>query len=228
MFFSRITVRPDAGRAGAFWSAFRSSYSLHKAVWGLFGDHPDRERDFLYQVTEGAGPPVVYALSARPLAEGSELWQAESKPFAPRLCAGMLLGFQLRANPVVTRRPETPDPNPKKRKRHDVVMEAKYRLKTKGVARGEWPTEAELVQEASGRWLGERAEKGGFRVESVRADSYRQHEFWKKGGSPVRLSTVDFAGVLEVVDPIRFVEQLRDGIGPAKGFGCGLMLIRRV
>jgi CRISPR system Cascade subunit CasE len=187
-------------------------------VWGLFGDHPDRERDFLYQVTEGAGPPVVYALSARPPAEENELWSAQSKPFAPILDAGTRLGFLLRANPVRTRAG----------KRHDVVMEEKHRLKLQAVPRAEWPLEAELMQAAAGRWLEERSEKSGFRVESVRADAYRQHEFRKGGGKTIRLSTVDFTGVLRVVDPTRFGEQLRQGFGPAKGFGCGLMLIRRV
>jgi CRISPR system Cascade subunit CasE len=42
----------------------------------------------------------------------------------------------------------------------------------------------------------------------------------------VRLSTLDFDGLLTVADPGRFGELLFSGLGPAKGFGCGLMLIK--
>jgi CRISPR system Cascade subunit CasE len=108
-------------------------------------------------------------------------------------------------------------------------MEEKQRLKAGGVLRAEWPLEAELVQEAGGAWVRARSEKAGFRVHAVRADGYRQHQFFKRGGGPaVRLSTMDFTGILEVVDSaVFFREALCRGFGPAKGFGCGLMLIRR-
>jgi len=219
MFFSRITLRSDASKSRQFWGAFRSPYSLHQAIWRLFGDRPDSERDFLYHVKEAAGPPVVYALSVRRPSESSELWQTETKSFAPKLQTGMRLGFFLRANPVRTR----------ESKRHDVVMEEKHRLKTRGGPRADWPQEADLVQEAGARWLTERATKAGIRIETVRADGYRQHEFLKGGnGRPVRLSTVDFTGVLEVINPTIFQEALCHGFGPAKGFGCGLMLVRRI
>ena len=41
-------------------------------------------------------------------------------------------------------------------------------------------------------------------------------------------SSVDFEGEIEVTDTELFTKALFDGIGPAKGFGCGLMLVRRV
>ncbi|MEW6220903.1 MAG: type I-E CRISPR-associated protein Cas6/Cse3/CasE [Thermodesulfobacteriota bacterium] len=218
MFFSRITLHDDARGAGDFHQAFRSGYGLHQAVWQLFADHADRERDFLYHMQAASGPPVVYALSRRrPLA--SRLWQAETMAFAPKLNQGMRLGFFLRANPVRTR----------EGKRHDVVMEEKHRLKTQGMPRQKWPLEAELVQEAGEKWLSARAEKAGFRLHAVRADGYRQHEFRKPAGrQPVRFSSIDFAGLLEVVDTeIFWQEALCRGLGPAKGFGCGLLLVRR-
>ena len=37
-----------------------------------------------------------------------------------------------------------------------------------------------------------------------------------------------FEGILRVDDPDALVKVLEDGIGPAKGFGCGLMLVRRI
>jgi CRISPR system Cascade subunit CasE len=217
MFFSRIAIREDAANSGRFWGAFRSPYSVHQAIWSLFGDRPDRERDFLYHVKESTGPPVVYALSAREPTNSAGLWSVQAVDFAPKLHEGMRLGFLLRANPVRTR----------EGKRHDVIMEEKHRLKA--MPRAGWPFEAELVQEAGATWLAARSEKAGFRVHAVRADGYRQHDFSKQGDSRrVRFSTVDFTGILEILDPTCFFrEALCRGIGHAKGFGCGMILIRR-
>jgi CRISPR system Cascade subunit CasE len=217
MFFSRISIQEAAASSGRFWSAFRSPYTLHQAIWSLFGDRTDRERDFLYHLKETSGPPVVYALSAREPSNTDELWRVQAIDFAPKLHEGMRLGFLLRANPVRTR----------EGKRHDVIMEEKHRLKA--VPRSGWPLEAEIVQEAGATWLAARSEKAGFRIHAVRADAYRQHDFSKQGDSRrVRFSTVDFTGLLEILDPTCFFrEALSRGIGHAKGFGCGMILIRR-
>lgn len=219
MFFSRISIREDAASSDRFWSAFRSPYSVHQAIWNLFAGRSDRERDFLYHVKETSTPPVVYALSARQPAISDDLWSVEAIDFAPKLLEGMRLGFLLRANPVRTRAG----------KRHDVIMEEKHRLRARNVPRADWPIEAELVQEAGTAWLSARSEKAGFRIHAVRADGYRQHDFSKPGdGRRVRFSTVDFTGLLEVRDPASFFgEALCRGIGHAKGFGCGMILIRR-
>ncbi|WP_429886418.1 type I-E CRISPR-associated protein Cas6/Cse3/CasE [Geoalkalibacter halelectricus] len=59
------------------------------------------------------------------------------------------------------------------------------------------------------------------------AEGYRWHALPKKGKS-AGFSSVDFEGEIEVVDAELFSRALYEGIGPAKGFGCGLMLVRRV
>lgn len=219
MYFSKISLRDDAPGSKMFWSAFRSEYSLHQAVWELFGDRADRKRDFLYHLKEGGGPPTIYALSIRLPADPSGMWDLETKTFDPKLHAGMQLGFLLRANPVRTR----------EGKRHDVVMEEKYKLKMQKLPKGDWPLEAELIQVAGAKWLEARSEKAGFRIHNVRADGYRQHKLFKSGaGRPVCISTLDFTGVLEVTNPACFREAVSRGFGPAKGFGCGMMLIRKV
>jgi CRISPR system Cascade subunit CasE len=89
----------------------------------------------------------------------------------------------------------------------------------------------QLVQDSCVPWLQARAESNGFSVapELVTVDGYQQHESYaKQQKRPVRYSTVDFQGILTVTDPERFRTALFSGIGKAKAFGCGLMLIRRV
>jgi len=84
-------------------------------------------------------------------------------------------------------------------------------------------------------WLTRKAPENGFRIArdegkdilQFQAEGYRWHHLNKKGKN-AGFSSVDFEGVLNVVDPEIFVRKcLFGGIGPAKAFGCGLMLVRR-
>jgi CRISPR system Cascade subunit CasE len=52
--------------------------------------------------------------------------------------------------------------------------------------------------------------------------------YFRKGNRGGKLLTVTFEGVLRVSDPARMAELLWNGIGHAKAFGCGLLLVRRV
>ncbi len=219
MFLSKISVSPEAVGRRTVWHTFQSNYRLHQAVWDLFADSPDRRRDFLYRVDQDGPRPRIYSLSERQPQDETGLWRLETKPFAPVLHAGDLLDFSLRANPIVTRNG----------KRHDVVMDAKRELQNDGVPREQWPPLATLAQERGGRWLARRAEPWGFRVDaaSFRVDRHEIQEFRKPTGRKVRLATCDFQGVLEVAEPERFLATLAHGLGPAKGFGCGLMLCKR-
>lgn len=114
---------------------------------------------------------------------------------------------------------------------HDVVMDLKHRTGYKDKASSDRPPLAELVQEAGLEWLQKRAERHGFLVQAdaVRVEGYLQHRAFKQGGKkPIRYSTLDFAGLLTIDDAKLFQQALLHGIGPAKAFGCGLLLVRRV
>ncbi|MHC1626960.1 MAG: type I-E CRISPR-associated protein Cas6/Cse3/CasE [Methanoculleaceae archaeon] len=229
MYFSRLTMRPDASKSPEFWRIASGPYQIHQMVWDLFVHPEHTERDFLYRVDRQKGSPVVYVISSRePVYQGG-VWKLESKPFNPVIRPGQRLLFSLRANPVVSRRLE-PDGEGKRRQvRHDVVMDAKKRLQEEsGNSRFRM---ADLVQQEGARWLRSRADKHGFSIDegAVRADAYRQIRFRKgKSKNTVSISTIDFTGILDVTDPNLFLESLESGIGPAKGFGCGMMMVRRV
>jgi len=90
------------------------------------------------------------------------------------------------------------------------------------------------------KWLTDKGCKNGFelvRGENLdgndeksplkfQAGSYRWHAMPKKGKS-AGFSSVDFDGKLRVTDPELFQTMLFNGVGPAKAFGCGLMLVGR-
>jgi CRISPR system Cascade subunit CasE len=115
--------------------------------------------------------------------------------------------------------------------RHDVVMDLKHRQQYKGRPVTERPAMAQLIQEAGVRWLASRAERYGFSFDQggVSIEGYTQHVSRKrKQKSPIRYSTLDVSGLLTVRDVGQFQHSLNNGIGPAKAFGCGLMLVRKV
>jgi CRISPR system Cascade subunit CasE len=94
------------------------------------------------------------------------------------------------------------------------------------------PHVSELIQEAGFAWLKGCADEKGFSVNDtdVRVDGYNKQKFFKgKRTKPITFNTLDFNGILTVTEPTTFIkESLYKGIGPAKAFGCGLMLVRRV
>lgn len=51
--------------------------------------------------------------------------------------------------------------------------------------------------------------------------------YFRKGNRGGKLVTVTFEGVLNVTDPAHLIRLLENGVGPAKAFGCGLLLVRR-
>jgi len=223
MLLSRIELRPEAAGSSAFWARVESVYDVHRVVWQWFTDSPGRKRDFLYR-QEGEGTSVrFYTLSDREPKDPDGLWNIESKAFSPRFVSGDRLEFSLRANP--TRRSAH---GSGKGKRHDVVMDAKRRPRE--IAEDKEGPGADLIQSECFRWLEAKAMLSGFALQpgDVDVEGYRQPRFQRQPGAlPVQVTTVELRGCLTVTEPGRFVEALRQGIGPAKGFGCGLMLVRR-
>jgi CRISPR system Cascade subunit CasE len=218
MYFSRVTLDERAEPTDSVLRALGSGYGLHQAIWDLFSDGPERRRDFLYHVESRTGPPTILTLSAREPRANDSGWRVHIKPYEPRFRLGSRLSFLLRANPIRTREGH----------RHDVVMDEKCRLRRSSIVGGPMPSEADLVQTTCSDWLSRRASGLGFRLLTARADAYRQVELRRVRTTPIRFSTVDIAGSLEVMDPDLFLQRaVFEGIGPAKGFGCGLVLLRR-
>ncbi len=225
MFFSKLMLNRDAAISGRFRDLVTGPYQVHEMIWNLFADHPERRRDFLYRADLTGKEPVVYTLSSRkPIYDGN-MWSVEYKPFHPVLKAGDQLHFRVRVNPVVTKTEPHPD-RKRIRHRHDVIMDAKRRLKEANVPF----SMSDLVQQESVRWLNLRGEHGGYRLceDRVIAGGYHTMQFshGNKKNS-ISISVVDCDGVLQVTDPDLFLQMLYNGLGPAKGFGCGLMMIKR-
>jgi len=224
-YFSRVTL--NLGRAKPEQLAALACgdrYREHQALWRLFASDPDAERDFLFRRNEHNQALSYYVVSKRPPEDHDGIWSIESKDYAPKIRAGERFAFSLRANPVIRRKGEDG-----KSKRHDVVMDLKRQCGYQSQSRAERKAEGELIQIAGSKWLQSRAEKHGFSVseKAIRIEGYHQHRS-SRAGRQITFSTLDITGVLRVESPGLFTQALQAGIGPAKAFGCGLMLVRRL
>ena len=240
----RAVLAPDDSARGA---------TAHHMVWHLFGDVPERRRDFLWREAE---PGLFYLLSARAPEDRRELFDLDPpKPFAPRLAAGDRLAFVLRANATVARKSS---PSDARGRRCDVVMDAIY--ESPGRARA--AARARVLAPMARRWLTTQGDAQGFVLverprepawgdfdghvagqaptsdsitdaaarddeRAVRVLGYHTLRIGRGGSAPMRVGVLDMEGVLEVRDPERFTAALCTGFGRARAFGCGLMLVRR-
>lgn len=228
MYFSLITPAPGNER-DAIHQRLDGPYADHQWLWNWFPAEEGAPRDFLFRQQETDGTLRYYVVSRRPPLEKMGAWHAKTRDYVPQLSAGDRLQFELRANPTVRHGRDG------KSKRHDVVMEAKKKLLVEhGVTRwADWtgvekPSVEDVAQMACTAWLQRKAERMGFvpDPETLLIEGYQQHR--EKPDRMLSFSTVDLTGQLTVTDPEAFNLALLNGVGSAKAFGCGLLLVRRL
>lgn len=188
----------------------RGEYVMHQWLWKLFPG--GKERQFLYRREELQGAFRFFVLSQERPAE-SAIFDVQCRPFAPELSVGQILRFTLRANPTIC----------KAGKRHDLLMEAKRQVKTQPDSRDIWTYQ----QQAALEWLSRQGEQNGFSLREASVDAYRQQQIRReKSRQMIQFSSVDYAGVLVVNNPVLFLQRLVQGYGKSRAFGCGMMLIK--
>lgn len=101
----------------------------------------------------------------------------------------------------------------------------------------EWAIKARIDQ-ALETWMIKQGQRCGFELLSgadgmfkLQNSAYAWHGLQQKiskKGEKAGFSSVDFCGELQITDPEKFRQTLFNGLGRAKAFGCGLMMVRRV
>ena len=230
-YLSRITVPASAAVCEPDVMIAGNAYRDHRLMWKLFPDAPDAKRDFLFRAEQGAnGHLLYYLLSQRRPEAWHPVVRVESKPYRPELDTGEWVHFSLRANPVVARAKE----KGQRSQRHDVMMAAKTEAKAKGLPEGKIQ---EAMTGAALDWLTRRAAAWGLEidVDEVQVDAYVQHVLHSKGRR-MRFSSIDYQGMARVADGDRLAQALlgqpaaapHSSLGHALGFGCGLLLVKRL
>lgn len=220
-FLTKTTLAPAQHNVGALLTDAGRDDLGHRLVWTLFPSEPDERiaRNFLYRAIDERSFLVMSETLPR---NDHALWRIDDpKAYEPAPRVGERYGFILRANPVMAVRAQD-----RRSIRVDAVMHAKQAAR---IAKLPWGREEEEIAALDWLWKREAAIGVAFDHEGCHARDYRQHRIGgKKRTDPIRFSSVDYEGVLSVTDPERFTAALVNGIGKARAFGCGLMLIRRV
>ncbi|MEX1216493.1 type I-E CRISPR-associated protein Cas6/Cse3/CasE [Saccharospirillum sp.] len=214
---SQLTERANAGDA----------YAQHQLLWQLFASH--KNRDFLFRYEQSAQGLCYYVLSSSEPEQTVSGISLSCKPFKPKLSVGDVLAYNLRANP--TRMLKAAQEG-KRGQRVDVLMHAKHLAREAGEASDE--IEA-LQYQAARDWLTSSHRQNAMGVEFIsepEVTEYQQHQVRKASNGKghnglIQFSSVNFQGLLRVVEPSRLIDSLNQGIGRAKSMGCGLMMIRR-
>lgn len=206
MYLSRLTLDPQSRRTH---SELTYPYEMHRSLMKAFSFSEGKNNGrVLYQVDlkKHKENPVVYVVSEEEpqwykLRETIEyiIDVKIRKDYPPKLEINQNLYFRLRANPTVCRN-----------------------SKRKGLFR----------EEEQLNWLSHKAKVSGFKIIDVRridernttSKIHRQNNVTHQ----VNICLALFEGIIQVVDLVKFSNSLKVGIGPAKAFGCGLLLIKKI
>ncbi len=220
-------ARFDVEAETAYAEGIMDSYAWHKRLWErCFPDKPDAKRDFLTRIDQ--------------LENAFRLWMlSRTKPERPAWCSphGFALkeiaasflthryyAFDLRANPVKTIVQRGPNgetllrPNGKRKHGKRVPLVRPEELRTWLIHKGQ----VRCRDKDTGVDV-----PGGFCIvedKPLEISPMIESHFHKKGQSGYH-GGVQFRGILEVTDQERFVDSYHSGIGSAKGFGFGLLLL---
>ena len=191
-------------------------YDWHQRVWEIFPSRPKgNPRPFLFRVIEKNNGCELWVMCREeptmPKWMTSDNWKVSAVgdgfPFHRRY------RFDLLANPT-------------KRDGDRDSWQGRERIRTKH-RRFNLTTHDEQCN-----WLCRKAEQHGFRLlvdpeKGTSLDIELRHDFrFKRKGMRDGLHVgVRYKGTIEVVNPEKFAETFREGIGSAKSFGFGLLLL---
>lgn len=210
MHLTRFEINPARRDARALLA---SPQRIHAAV--LAGFPESRDGRVLWRLDEGRHDVVLYLLSpdepdlthlVESVGRSTHGWRSRPYgPFLDNLVAGDRWAFRLRANPV-----------------HNVRSDD-------GKGRGKRRAHVTVAQQRA--WFLRHAQRSGFGVPEGSAGEpdllvrSRVTQRFARGGRTVTLATAVFEGHLVVDDPDALRSALVGGIGPAKGYGCGLLTL---
>lgn len=186
----------------------RDCYDWHQAVWKAFPGRDGERRNYLTRLDqrrEGFRLLVVSPVQpVRPewCPADEESWKTKSIP--ETYFTRARYAFQLCANPT-----------------RKVSKQLPGGTMTKNGRRVPLRRREDLLE-----WIKRKATEGGFAVDEATLRTFsRGRGYFEKKGQVGLHSAVEFQGVLAVTDSAKFHETFTRGIGSAKAFGFGLLVI---
>ena len=235
LYLTRAALDRDAGAAALAPlldppDPDRALDAHHRLIWTLFPGKT-ATRDFLWRA-QGNGR--FFILSHRAPVQ-SDLFQAlETTEFTPVLSPGDRLSFTLRANATKDRRiaKDTDTHAHQPHRRVDIVMDSLHGTPGQTAMGSDQLSERprlrlQTADRVASQWLAAQGARSGFALERLQVEDYSVRQLARVGHAPITFGILDMIGTLVVRKPHPFLAMLGAGLGRARAFGCGLMLIRR-
>jgi len=193
------------------------SYDWHQRLWECFPGLPEESRSFLTRIDLLEGAVRAWLLSEEK--PSKPLWCPDDafalREIAPGFLSHRHYAFDLRVNPTKALVQRNPDGTPM--------------LKSNGKrASGKRVPLVDPVDLLA--WIERKGAESGFRISEAKPLEIGPtvgYHFRKKEHAGVH-GGVQFRGILEVTDSVKFSQAHSKGIGSAKAFGFGLLLLSPV
>ena len=193
----------------------KNIYQIHQDLWSLFPDQDDKARSFLFRVEQhqtGVGASILMQSEIEPIAGNEHVNLLVTREYPLTVLKNQRLRFLLVANPVKT------------------VKDQQERKNKKGVIKS---NRVPLIKEEDQQNWMERKLQSWAQLDSLLIRPCPPLYFYKKDeqnskGYGGKIVPIAFEGILTVQEPDKFIEQVKQGIGPAKAFGCGLLSLARI
>ena len=177
-------------------------YRWHQAFWKAFPAPHGTPRPFLSRVDDDGQMCRAYLLSDRiPAVQPWGEWA--TREIVPNFLEYVHYRFELRANPTV-----------KRVVRNEVGERKKNGRRT-----------AIYKPDQLNEWLQNKARQHGFTILNVEIGGPVTQHFRRKNKHGKHVC-VDFRGTLQVQNRDRFKDAFQTGIGPAKAFGFGMIVLQ--
>jgi len=192
----------------------KNIYQIHQDLWLLFPGQDDKPRRFLFRVEQqqaGVGASILMQSETAPSSVNEQIKLLGTREYPLSVPKNQRLRFLLVANPVKT------------------IKDQHERKNSKGVVKS---NRVPLIrEEEQHNWI-ERKLQSWAQLDSLLVRPCPPLYFYKRDrqypkGYGGKIAPVAFEGVLTVQEPDTFIEQIKQGIGPAKAFGCGLLSVAR-
>lgn len=189
-------------------------YQMHKRIWDALPYDPGAKRDFLFRSDVSNDVVRILLLSERIPTNSCEM-EWKTTELAPSFLGHGTYRFRLRANPT-------------------------HRCKTYDIERGEEKHRrfALLGKEEIREWFLRKFTDAGCEIRNIEEDGVKIHDlevsppkrlrFNNRSAKKGTIYAVDASGSFIVRDEAAFRAAFDAGIGPAKGFGFGLLILQPV
>jgi CRISPR system Cascade subunit CasE len=178
----------------------RNPYEIHRYLWRLFPGMPDDKRSFLYRVSYGKVTDPLRVLM-----------QSLYEPSDAEIVKGCIMLRKKAFIPVFTEKDSL----------RFVLCANPVKRLSKERCRVPLIDEDQLLE-----WLKQKLTNAAVLKNAEIVE--KRNLYFRKDKKAGKIVTVTFGGQIIVKDPARICTILEKGIGPAKAFGCGLMLVKRI